>query len=98
VPKKNRTIFAPVIPVWKVRDMIEKLGGVGPMTEKLMARGFFPPGADTVQGWATRNSVPGAWAPALFAVAQAEGLIETPMDALVSDFRLNKKNKGKKRK
>jgi len=78
--------------------MIERLGGVGPMTEKLMARGFFPPGADTVQGWVTRNSVPGAWAPALFAVAQAEGLIETPMDALVSDFRLDKKNKGKKRK
>jgi hypothetical protein len=56
-----------------------------------MARGFFPPGADTVQGWVTRNSIPGAWAPAIFALAQAEGLIENPMDALIRDFRLKKK-------
>ena len=93
MPKRERILFAPVVPVWKVRDIIEKLGGVGSLTEKLMARGFFPPGADTVQGWATRNSIPGAWSPALFAVAQAEGLIESPMDALVRDFRLKKKNK-----
>jgi len=52
---------------------------------------FFPPGADTVQGWSTRNSVPGAWSPALFAIAQSEGLIETPMDALVRDFKLGPK-------
>lgn len=91
MPKRERTIFEPVPPVWKVRDIIAKLGGVGPTTEKLMAKGFFPPGADTVQGWSTRNSVPGAWAPALFAIAQDAGLIETPMDALVRDFRLEKK-------
>jgi len=93
MPKRDRTIFTPVPPVWKVRDMIEKLGGVGPMTEKLIAKGFFPPGADTVQGWSTRNSVPGAWAPALFAVAMDANLIEGPMDALVRDFRLKKKNR-----
>ena len=88
MPKRERILFAPVTPVWKVRDIIEKLGGVGPLTDKLMSRGFFPPGADTIQGWSTRNSVPGSWAPALFALAQAEGLINTPMDALVRDFRL----------
>ena len=92
MPKRERILFAPVTPVWKVRDIIEKLGGVGLTTEKLMARGFFPPGIDTVQGWSTRNSVPGAWAPALFALAQAEGLIDTPMDALVRDFRLEAKD------
>jgi hypothetical protein len=96
MPKRERIIFAPVAPVWKVRDMIEQLGGVGGMTDKLMARGFFPPGADTVQGWSSRNSLPGAWAPAVFALAQADGLIENPMDALVRDFRLDK-NKKKKR-
>jgi hypothetical protein len=97
MPKRNRTIFEPVAPVWKVRDMITQLGGVGPTTEKLMARGFFPPPADTVQGWSTRNSCPGAWMPALFAVAQDEGLIDNPMDALIRDFRLKKKgNKGSK--
>ena len=98
MPKRNRTIFSPEPPAWKIRDMIEKLGGVGSVTEKLMSRGFFPPGADTVQGWVTRNSLPGAWSPAVFAVAQAEGLIETPMDALVRDFRLSKKAKRKARK
>jgi hypothetical protein len=94
MPKKERILFAPVVPVWKVRDIIAQLGGVGPTTEKLMAKGFSPPGADTMQGWVTRNSVPGAWAPALFAVAQDEGLIEGPMDALVSDFRLKPKRKA----
>jgi hypothetical protein len=103
MPKRDRTIFTPVPPVWKVRDMIERLGGVGPMTEKLMSKGFFPPGADTVQGWVTRNSLPGAWAPALFSLAQDAGLIDNPMDALVRDFRLkkdgsNKNGKGRKRK
>jgi hypothetical protein len=95
MPKRDRTLFAPVSPVWKVRDIIEKLGGVGPTQEKLMAKGFFPPVADTVQGWSTRNSLPGAWAPALFALAQDAGLIETPMDALVRDFRLTKKGRRK---
>ena len=95
MPKRNRTIFTPVVPAWKIKDMIEQLGGVGGTTEKLMAKGFFPPGADTMQGWATRNSVPGAWSPALFSLAQDAGLIETPMDALVRDFRLAKKGKRK---
>jgi len=95
MPKRNRTIFAPATPVWKVRDMIERLGGVGPTTEKLMAKGFFPPPADTVQGWSTRNSLPGAWAPAVFALAQDAGLIETPMDALIHDFRLKPKGRRK---
>jgi len=95
MPKKERIMFPPIVPVWKVRDIIAQLGGVGPTTEKLMAKGFFPPGADTVQGWVSRNSVPGAWAPALFALAQDAGLIETPMDALVSDFHLKRKAKRK---
>lgn len=91
MPKRNRTIFASTAPTWKVKDMIDKLGGVGPMTEKLMAKGFMPPGIDTVQGWATRNSIPGAWSPAVFSLAQDAGLIENPMDALVRDFKLKKK-------
>lgn len=95
MPKRERTLFAPVVPEWKVKDMIAQLGGVGGVTEKLMAKGFSPPGADTVQGWVSRNSIPGAWAPALFAVAQDEGLIENPMDALIKDFRLKRKGPRK---
>lgn len=95
MPRRERTIFTPVTPAWKVRDIIENLGGVGGLAEKLMAKGFFPPGADTMQGWATRNSIPGAWAPAVFALAQDARLIESPMDALIHDFRLSKKGKRK---
>jgi hypothetical protein len=96
MPKRNRTLFDPYPPIWKVRDIIEKLGGVGPVTEKLMAKGFFPPPPNTVQGWSTRNSVSGPWSPALFAIAMDEGLIENPMDALIKDYRL--KPKGAPRK
>lgn len=95
MPKRNRTIFHREAPVWKIRDIITKLGGVGPTTEKLMAKGFFPPSPNTVQGWANRNSIPGAWAPAVFALAQDAGLIETPMDALVRDFKLEHKDSRK---
>jgi hypothetical protein len=95
MPKRERILFSPQVPEWKVKDMIKRLGGVAGVTEKLMAKGFSPPGADTVQGWVSRNSVPGAWAPALFAVAQDEGLIEGPMDALIKDFRLEHKGRRK---
>jgi hypothetical protein len=95
MPKRDRTLFARDTPVWKIRDIIKKLGGVGPTTEKLMAKGFLPPSADTVQGWVNRNSVPGSWAPALFALAQDAGLIETPMDALIKDFHLEHKGSRK---
>ena len=89
MPKRERILFAPAPPVWKVRDIIEKPRRRGPYHRKTHGQGLFPPGADTVQGWATRNSLPGSWSPAVFALAQDAGLIETPMDALVRDFRLD---------
>jgi hypothetical protein len=95
MPKRDRRLFEPEVPVWKVRDIIKKLGGVGPVTEKLMAKGFLPPSPDAVQGWANRNRVPGDWAPALFALAQDAGFIESPMDALIKDFRLEHKDQQK---
>jgi hypothetical protein len=95
MPKRERILLDPVAPEWKVKDMIKKLGGVGGVTEKLMAKGFSPPGVDTIQGWASRGSVPGAWAPALFALAQDEGYIESPMDALIRDSRLQHKSSRK---
>ena len=36
MPKKERILFTPVPPVWKVRDIIEKLGGVGILTEQFV--------------------------------------------------------------
>lgn len=86
--KKDRTVFAPTPPMWKARLLIERLGGVGGLTEKLMRKGYFPPGPDTVQGWSTRNSIPGAWAPAVFDLAIEEKIIKRPRDALIKDANL----------
>lgn len=74
--------------MWKARDLIARLGGVGILTEKLMNKGLFPPGPDTVQGWSARNSIPGAWSPAVFAIALEEGIIKSPMDARIKDHKL----------
>jgi hypothetical protein len=93
MPKRKRTLFDPEPPIWKISDMIRKLGGVGPLIDKLMAKGFYPPPADTVQGWVTRSSLPGAWSPVVFALAMEEGLISTPMDALIKDFKLTSSTK-----
>ena len=43
MPKRDRTLFEPEPPVWKIKDIIDKLGGVGAITEKLMAKGFSRP-------------------------------------------------------
>ena len=95
MPKRDRRLFETEAPVWKIRDIIKRLGGVGPTTEKLMAKGFLPPNPDAVQGWYNRNRVPGDWAPAIFALAQDAGFIESPMDALIKDFRLEDKGSQK---
>ena len=68
MPKRDRTIFEPEPPVWKVRDIIEKLGGVGPIDRETHGQGFLPARGRYRSGLVTRNSVPGAWAPALFAL------------------------------
>ena len=86
--KKDRTVFEPRAPMWKARTIIDALGGVGGLTEKLMAKGFFPPGPDTVQGWSSRNSIPGAWAPAVFGLAIEAKLIKNPLDAQIKDATL----------
>lgn len=83
--KKNRTVFEPRPPMWRAKEIIERLGGIGLMTEKLMQKGLFPPGPDTVQGWVSRNSIPGAWAPAVFALALEEKIIRNPFDAIIRD-------------
>jgi len=86
MPKSKRTLFEQEAPEWNIRGLIKKLGGVGPTVEQLMNKGFLPPDVNTVQGWYRRNRVPGDWAPALFAVAQDAGRIESPMELLIRDL------------
>lgn len=83
--KRDRTILPPRAPMWRIRDLIAHLGGVGGLTEKLMDHGFSPPGADTVQGWSTRNSIPGAWVPAVLGLALQEKIIKNPLEILIED-------------
>ena len=59
MPKRDRRLFTTEVPMWKVRSLIQDLGRIGGVTEKLMARGFNPPTPDAIQGWYNRNSVPG---------------------------------------
>lgn len=88
MPKRDRTLTDTQDPMWKVRDLVANLGGIGPLTEKLIAKGFAPPPPNTIQGWVSRNSIPGTWSPAVFALAIEEGLIRTPLDAMIKDLRL----------
>ena len=85
MPKAERSLFPPRVPMWQAKALIARLGGVGPLAEKLMSRGFSPPNQDTIQGWSTRNSIPGPWSPAVYALALDEGLIRSPMDMVLTE-------------
>lgn len=42
MPKKERILFESRTPMWQVREIVRHLGGVGPLAEKLMAKGYRP--------------------------------------------------------
>jgi hypothetical protein len=85
MPKRERIIFESHAPMWRIRDIVHHLGGVGPLAEKLMAKGYRPPAADTMQGWVTRNSIPSPWVPAVLGIAMDEQLIAHPEELLYSE-------------
>jgi len=85
MPKRDRTLFPTRAPMWRVRDVIDHLGKVSGVTEKLMAKGYHPPAPDTVQGWVTRNSIPGSWMPAVLGLAMDEQLIRHPEELLLKE-------------
>ena len=55
------------------------------MTDETMAKGYRPPAADTMQGWVTRNSIPGPWMPAVLDLAMDEQLIARPEELLLRE-------------
>lgn len=85
MPKKERIIFEAHPPMWRIRDIIHHLGGCGKIAEKLMAKGYRPPSADTMQGWVTRNQIPSPWVPAVLALAIDESLINNPEELLLRE-------------
>lgn len=80
---KNRTMFPPRPPKWRYRDLISHLGGIQTLTRSLEARGYAPPGPETIKGWKGRDSIPPAWLPAVLAVALEQRVIAGPEDLLV---------------
>lgn len=85
MPKQERIIFEAHPPMWRIRDIVTHLGGVGKISEKLMAKGYRPPGADTMQGWVTRNQIPAPWLPAVLGLAMDEHLIHHPEELLLRE-------------
>ena len=85
MPKRERTLFPTRTPMWRVRDIVHHLGGVGPLAEKLMERGYHPPPADTMQGWVTRNSIPAPWVYPVLSIAMGEQLIADPEELLLKE-------------
>ena len=85
MPKRERVLFPTRAPMWRVRDVVAHLGGVGSLAEKLMAKGYHPPPADTMQGWVTRNSIPSPWQPAVLGIAMDEQLIAHPEELLLKE-------------
>jgi len=85
MPKHDRTLFPTRTPMWRVRDIIKHLGGVGGVTEKLMAKGYRPPNADAMQGWVTRNSIPSPWVYPVLGLAMDEQLIRHPEELLLKE-------------
>jgi hypothetical protein len=85
MPKRERIMFAPHTPMWRVRDIIHHLGGVGGVAEKLMDKGYRPPAKDTMQGWVTRNSIPSPWVYPVLGLAMDVGLINHPEELLLKE-------------
>lgn len=61
-------------PQWAVRSLVEALGGVSVVVNKLKDFGFDAPVADTVAGWRRRDRAPGGWVLALLLIAEEEGI------------------------
>jgi hypothetical protein len=55
------------------------------MTDETMAKGYRPPAANTMQGWVTRNAIPGPWQLAVIGLAVDEGLISHPDELLLKE-------------
>lgn len=85
MPKRERILFEAHAPMWRIRDMVAHLGGVGAVSEKLMAKGYRPPRADAMQGWVTRNQIPSPWTYAVLGLAMDEHLVAHPEELLLRE-------------
>lgn len=69
-----------VKPEWRFRELLHSLGTANEICWLLFGKGYQPPPEDTVQGWRTRDSVPGCWVPVLLMIALEKGFIKSIAD------------------
>ena len=62
---------------WRLLELIQTLGGVQKLREKISDIGIEPPPLETMIGWRRRESMPGHWALTLAQIAQEEGIINS---------------------
>ena len=60
---------------WRLKELIQTLGGIQVLREKIAQRGIEPPAMACLEGWRKRSSMPGHWALTLVQIAQEEGII-----------------------
>lgn len=53
------------VPEWRYKDLLTALGTAKEVQALLVAKGYETVPEDTIQGWRTRNSIPGKWVPIL---------------------------------
>jgi len=61
---------------WRLYELIQTLGGIQVLRQKISDRGIEPPPLECMIGWRRRASMPGHWALTLVQIAQEEGLID----------------------
>jgi hypothetical protein len=62
---------------WRLKELIQTLGGIQVLREKISKRGIEPPPMACLEGWRKRASMPGHWALTLVQIAQEEGIINS---------------------
>ena len=91
MPKRDRTIFEPDPRSGRCGTSSRSSAASAPRPRSSWPRGFFPPGPTPFRAGRPATASPGLGPRRCSRLAQDAGLIETPMDALVRDFKLEAK-------
>lgn len=77
-------------PRWKVRHMLHAIGSYRDISDMLLARGYPRLPEGTISAWASRNSIPSAWLPAVIELALEACVIGSISDLLEQPGRRRK--------
>jgi hypothetical protein len=63
-------------PEWKYKQILDRIGSAAAITTRLQDKGYQSPPEETIQGWKTRNSIPGKWVPVILELAFDDKIIK----------------------